>query len=52
VEVLGPHPWARKFLMRLMCMVKALLSGIQAIGSIEFVDKAQYWVGINGYWNC
>jgi len=45
VDLLGPHPFVRKFLLRLMCSVKAVLSGIQAVGSIEFVDKAQYWLG-------
>lgn len=45
MDLLGPRPYVRKFVLRLMCVVKALLSGIQTIGSIEFVDKAQYWVG-------
>jgi len=45
IDALGPHPYVRKFLLRLMCVVKAVLSGIQAVGSIEFVDKAQYRLG-------
>ncbi|XP_021947309.1 adipocyte plasma membrane-associated protein isoform X1 [Folsomia candida] len=45
MDKLGPYPLVRKFLLRLMCLVKAILSGIQAVGSIEYVDKAQYWLG-------
>jgi hypothetical protein len=45
MDLLGPHPWIRKFILRLLCLVKTGLSGIQAIASIEYVDKAQYWLG-------